>query len=306
MKTIPFKLIVLAGLFSMGMTAQRFETPVQEYKVSGDAAISIEASYAEIEIEEWSKNKVEIQGLMDVQGLPQEEAESLFNSWDISTQATSNNIKIRSSSSNFGNEYFFINSDKYLGNVLVDIPEISGMVADILDSMHFVLPEFENFPNFDINMDANIQFNEDSIAFDYEEFKNNSEYLKQWQERNKEQLERLKQELKKNREEILSQKEIQQEVMEAQKEVQKEMKQVQKEMQEEMKQAQKEMKKEMYRAQLEAKSEIERNASERENEVRRIMNDRQKVKVKKTLVIKVPKNAKLEFDVDYCKISTIN
>ena len=306
MKTIPFKLIVLAGLFSMGMTAQRFETPVQEYKVSSDAAISIEASYAEIEIEEWSKNKVEIQGLMDVQGLPQEEAESLFNSWDISTQATSNNIKIRSSSSNFGNEYFFINSDKYLGNVLVDIPEISGMVVDILDSMHFVLPEFENFPDFDINMDANIQFNEDSIAFDYEEFKNNSEYLKQWQVRNKEQLERLKQELKRNREELLSQKEIQQEVIEAQKEVQKEMKQVQKEMQEEMKQAQKEMKKEMYRAQLEAKTEIERNASERENEVRRIMNDRQKVKVKKTLVIKVPKNAKLEFDVDYCKISTIN
>lgn len=290
----------------MGMTAQRFETPVQEYKVSSDAAISIEASYAEIEIEEWSKNKVEIQGLMDVQGLPQEEAESLFNSWDISTQATSNNIKIRSSSSNFGNEYFFINSDKYLGNVLVDIPEISGMVVDILDSMHFVLPEFENFPDFDINMDANIQFNEDSIAFDYEEFKNNSEYLKQWQVRNKEQLERLKQELKRNREELLSQKEIQQEVIEAQKEVQKEMKQVQKEMQEEMKQAQKEMKKEMYRAQLEAKTEIERNASERENEVRRIMNDRQKVKVKKTLVIKVPKNAKLEFDVDYCKISTIN
>jgi len=290
----------------MGMTAQRFETPVQEYKVSSDAAISIEASYAEIEIEEWSKNKVEIKGLMDVQGLPQEEAESLFNSWDISTQATSNNIKIRSSSSNFGNEYFFINSDKYLGNVLVDIPEISGMVVDILDSMHFVLPEFENFPDFDINMDANIQFNEDSIAFDYEEFKNNSEYLKQWQVRNKEQLERLKQELKRNREELLGQKEIQQEVIEAQKEVQKEMKQVQKEMQEEMKQAQKEMKKEMYRAQLEAKTEIERNASERENEVRRIMNDRQKVKVKKTLVIKVPKNAKLEFDVDYCKISTIN
>lgn len=306
MKTIPFKLIVLAGLISMGMTAQRFETPVQEYKVSSDAAISIEASYAEIEIEEWSKNKVEIKGLMDVQGLPQEEAESLFNSWDISTQATSNNIKIRSSSSNFGNEYFFINSDKYLGNVLVDIPEISGMVVDILDSMHFVLPEFENFPDFDINMDANIQFNEDSIAFDYEEFKNNSEYLKQWQVRNKEQLERLKQELKRNREELLGQKEIQQEVIEAQKEVQKEMKQVQKEMQEEMKQAQKEMKKEMYRAQLEAKTEIERNASERENEVRRIMNDRQKVKVKKTLVIKVPKNAKLEFDVDYCKISTIN
>jgi hypothetical protein len=307
MKKIPFKLIVLAGLVTMGMTAQRFETPLQEYKVSSDAEISIEASYAEIEIEEWSKNKVEIQGVMDVQGLPQDEAESLFNSWDISTQAVSNKITIRSISSNYGNEYFFINNDKYLGNVVIDIPEISGMVVDILDSMNFVLPEFENFPDFDFNMNPNFRFNEDSIAFDYEEFKKNGEYLKEWQERNKEQLYRLKKELKENQAEIaIQQKEIQQEVREAQKEVQKEMKQVQKEIQEEIKQAQKEMKKEMYRAQLEAKTEIERNASEREHEVRRIMNERQKVKVKKTLVIKVPKNAKLEFDVDYCKISTVN
>ena len=26
---------------------------------------------------------------------------------------------------NFGNDYFFINSDKYLGNVIVDIPEVT-------------------------------------------------------------------------------------------------------------------------------------------------------------------------------------
>lgn len=296
MKKIPFKLIVLAGLVTMGMTAQRFETPLQEYKVSSDAEISIEASYAEIEIEEWSKNKVEIQGVMDVQGLPQDEAESLFNSWDISTQAVSNKITIRSISSNYGNEYFFINNDKYLGNVVIDIPEISGMVVDILDSMNFVLPEFENFPDFDFNMNPNFRFNEDSIAFDYEEFKKNDEYLKEWQERNKEQLERLKKELKENQAEIAIQ----------QKEIQKEIKEVQKEVQKEMKLAQKEIQREIQRAQIEARADIQRNASEREHEVRRIMNERQKVKVKKTLVIKVPKNAKLEFDVDYCKISTVN
>lgn len=314
MKKIPFKLIVLVGLFTMGMTAQRFETPMQEYKVSNDASISIEASYAEIEIEEWSKNRVEIQGIMDVQGLPEEEAQSLFDSWDISTQADASKIKIRSNSSNFGNEYFFINNDKYLGNVMVDIPEMSGMVVDILDSMHFVLPEFDNFPDFDVNMNPNIQFNDESIVFDYEEFKENSEYLAEWQERNKEQLEILKKELKVNKAELeRNQKEMEREIMEAQKEVQREMKMAQKEIQEaqkeiqrEMKLAQKEIQREVSRAQLEARTEMQRNASEREHEVRRIMRDRQKVKVKKTLVIKVPKNAKLEFDVDYCKISTSN
>lgn len=318
MKKIPYKLIVLVGLITIGMTAQRFETPLQEYKVSSDASISIAASYAEIEIQEWSKNRVEIYGVMDVQGLPEEEAQSLFDSWDISTQAEANKIKIRSNSSNFGNEYFFINNDKYLGNVVVDIPEMSGMVVDILDSMNFVLPEFDNFPDFDMNMNPTIQFNTDSIAFDYEEFKNNSAYLAEWQERNKEQLEKLKKELKENKAEIeINQKEIQREIQEAQEEVQREMKMAQKEVQEaqkemqreiqrEVKLAQKEMQREVSRAQLEARAEIERSRSEREHEVRRIMRDRQKVKVKKTLIIKVPKNAKLEFDVDYCKISTTN
>ena len=309
MKKIPFKLIVFVCSLSMSMYAQQFETPIQEYKVSSDIAVSVEASYAEIEIVEWNKNKVEIQGIMNVQGLPEDEAQSLFDSWDINTQADANAIRIRSNSSNFGNEYFFFNSDKYLGNVIVDVPALTGRVVDIIDSIHFVMPELENFPDMNFEMNPNFQFNGDSIAFDYEEFKNNSEYLEQWQERNKEQLQLLKEELKVNRAELaMNQKEIQREIKEAQREVQREMKMANKEMKEEMHEAQREMQKareEMREAQFQARAEIHRETSEREHEVMRIMEDRQKVKVKKRLIIRVPKNAKLELDVDYCKITTI-
>ncbi len=306
MKKIPFKLIAFVCALSMSMYAQQFETPLQEYKVSNDIAVSVEASYAEIEIVEWNKNKVEIQGIMNVQGLPEDEAQSLFDSWDINTQADANTIRIRSKSSNFGNEYFFFNSDKYLGNVLVDIPALTGRVVDIIDSIHFVMPELENFPDMNFEMNPNIQFNSDSIAFDYEEFKNNSEYLEQWQERNKEQLQLLKEELKENQVELaMNQKEIQREIKEAQREVHREMKMVNVEMKKEMHEAQRVMQKEMKVAKEEMKREIHRESSEREHEVIRIMEDRQKVKVKKRLIIKVPKNAKLELDVDYCKITTI-
>ena len=309
MKKIPFKLIAFVFTLSMSMYAQQFETPLQEYKVNSDISVSVEASYAEIEIVEWNKNKVEIQGIMNVQGLPEDEAQSLFDSWDINTQADANAIRIRSNSSNFGNEYFFFNSDKYLGNVIVDVPALTGRVVDIIDSIHFVMPELENFPDMNFEMNPNFQFNGDSIAFDYEEFKNNSEYLEQWQERNKEQLQLLKEELKVNRAELaMNQKEIQREIKEAQREVQREMKMANKEMKEEMHEAQREMQKareEMREAQFQARAEIHRETSEREHEVMRIMEDRQKVKVKKRLIIRVPKNAKLELDVDYCKISTI-
>ena len=50
---------------------------------------------------------------------------------------------------------------------------------------------------------------------------------------------------------------------------------------------------------------IEKGAKEREYQIKKIMEKRQKVKVKKTIRIKVPKNARLQMDVDYCKITTI-
>lgn len=303
MNNTRFKLGTLACLFAMSLYAQQFETPLQEYKANSDVAVTIEASYSEIEIIEWNKNKVEVQGIMTVQGLAEEEAQKLFNDWDISAQATPEKISIRSVSSNFGNEYFFIHSDKYLGNVVVDIPHISSTIVEIMDSVNFVLPEFENFPDIDINIPQSFHFDHDSIDFDFQEFQNSSEYLKQWQEENKEQLERLKEELKENRAEmVMNQKEMQKEIERAKREVEKAMKEVRKEMIE----AEVKVKEEMAQYNAERKIMIEKGAKEREYQIKKIMEKRQKVKVKKTIRIKVPKNARLQMDVDYCKITTIN
>ncbi len=293
-----FKILIVLFSFTIGIQAQRFVKPLQEFKVGSNTEVSIKASYAEIEIVEWNKNKVEVEGIMEIQGLPEDEAQDIFDSWDISAQANSDKISIRSSSSNFGNEYFFINSDKYIGNVVVDIPEVSDRVIDIIDSIHFVLPEFENFPDINFEMDQNFQFSGDSIAFDYEEFQKNSEYLLQWQEENKEQMKIIKKELKENQAEMARQ----------QKEMQKEIKEMQREAMEEARLHAREAQRQVREEQQKVREEHRRavtSARERENEVKRIIENRQKVKIKKTLRIKVPRNAKLEMDVDYCKISTI-
>lgn len=299
MKSTHFKLLILSFSLSLSSFAQEFTKPMQEFKVGSNTKISIEASYTEIEIVEWSKNKVEVEGVMSIQGLPEDEAKAIFDSWDISAQADAENIKIRSSSSNFGNEYFFINNDKYHGNVVVDIPDVGAMVVDMLDSMNFILPELENFPDIEFNMDQNFRVMGDSIAFDYKEFEKNSEYLEEWQEEHKEQMKVLKKELK----------ESQVEMMREQKEMQREMKEMQREAMEEARIQAREVQVQAREAQREIQIErsvmIAKGAKEREFEVQRIMRDRQKVKIKKTLRIKVPRNAKLEMDVDYCKISTI-
>jgi len=299
MKRKHFKILILLFSFSLSSYAQQFTKPLQEFKVGSNTEVSIEASYAEIEIIEWNKNKVEIEGIMSIQGLSEDEAQDIFDNWDISAQANSDKISIRSSSSNFGNEYFFINSDKYVGNVIVDVPEISARVIDMIDSIHFVLPEFENFPDINFEMDQNFQFTGDSIAFDYDEFQKNTEYLVEWQEENKEQMKIIKKELKESQAEVArEQQKMQKEIKEIQREAMEEARLHAREAQVEMREAQNQVREERTRV-------VAESAREREYEVKRILENRQKVKIKKTLRIKVPRNAKLEMDVDYCKISTI-
>lgn len=303
MKQLHFKLFILTCSISVTVIAQQFTKPLQEFKVGGSTEVSIEASYAEIEIIEWNKNKVEIEGSMSIQGLPENEAREIFDSWDISAKANADKITIRSSSSNFGNEFFFINNDKYMGNVIVDIPEISEKVIDIIDSMHFVLPDLESFPDVDLNFNPNFQFAGDSIAFDFEEFQNNEEYLEQWQQEHKEEMKKIKQELKANQAELARhQQQMKIEIREAQREAAQKARIHAREAQQE---ARAHLNEERHRMNEERRREMERNAQKREIEVQRIIQDRQKVKIEKTLRIKVPRNAKLEMDVDYCKISTI-
>ena len=68
MKSTHFKLLIFSFSLSLSSFAQQFTKPLQEFKVGSNTKISIEASYAEIEIVEWSKNKVEVEGIMSIQG----------------------------------------------------------------------------------------------------------------------------------------------------------------------------------------------------------------------------------------------
>ena len=61
MKNLRYSIALVLSLFFGTLSSQEFKTALNEFKVDENATISIEASYAEIEIEEWNKNKVEVQ-----------------------------------------------------------------------------------------------------------------------------------------------------------------------------------------------------------------------------------------------------
>lgn len=311
MRNLLYKIGLLVLAMAPVVNGQEYRTAVQEFKVDPSSVISIEASYAEIEIQEWSKNRVEVEGIMSVQGLPEKEAQAMFDSWNIKTQQEDKKVTIRSKGNGPGSEYFFINSDKYIGNVMVDIPKITARALDAIDSVHFILPEYEFYA--DMNFDFDFDFDEEAMQFDYQAYKKDSEaYMKEWKERNKEQLQAMKEHLKENEERIREHtqkiKEEQQRIKEEQKRMHEKEVQRQKELHQEREKQMREREREMARREVEMKErrqEMEERAQEREVAIRRIMEDRQKVKVKRKLRIRVPRNARLELDVDYCKISKV-
>ncbi|MGA9269865.1 MAG: hypothetical protein WBV45_04525, partial [Lutimonas sp.] len=69
--------------------------------------------------------------------------------------------------------------------------------------------------------------------------------------------------------------------------------------------AEREVELEVREAERQARK-AEKEVMKRQTEIQRILEDRQKIKVKRILKVKMPKNAKLEMDVDYCKITTVN
>ena len=287
MKKIQYKPMIAMLLLTGLMSAQEFKTPVSQFQVDNQATVSIEASYTEIEIEEWNKNRVEVQGVMHVEGMSESEARAIFDAWHIEVENTGNEVYIEAKSSRFGNDYFFIHNDKYLGNVVIDIPDVSAHILEALDSVHFVLPEITEFPGIDYDFDFDMDLDYESLNFDYEAFKEDSKYLKEWQARNKEQLKRLKEELSKSQAKMLAK----------QKEMEKK----------EMIALQDREKAEKYARQAEKEAkEVAKAMQERQFEIQKIIEKRQKIKVKRTLKVKMPKNAKLEMDVDYCKITTVN
>jgi len=319
MKRLKYNILSFLFLISIMAQAQEYEKPLQEFNVKRGATIKIKASYQEIEIEEWNKNKVSIQGIFQAEGLPKNEARSVFDQWNINSLKEGNTVEINSKSYGFGDSYYFLNNNKYLGPVDLKIDDLNRNIIVEMDSLFF-MPSIENFPDY--NFDFDFDFGADTITFDFERFQKDKNYMKEWQEKNKANFKKLEEQLKKNKE---LQKKIEKEnVLRAEEMVKmnavqaEKMAELNKQRMERMAKAneirlERMAKLNERRAELNKKRVLElekRNKKQhqmmllKKQRLDEIMDKRSKIKVKKILRIKVPKGVKLEMDVDNCRIVT--
>lgn len=312
-------------LFAIGflgtISAQKFDKKFTEnFKVNKDVEVQINASNTDINVTTWNKNEVQVDAYIEIDGITKEEAEKYFKNWNFEALGNKSKVKINANDSFMGR---FGNNFTYLDNMNFDFtfPDM-----DFSDIEVIKIPDMDfdfDFDDFNIDLkdleigsldldemverDGDYEFrwkdDERDIKItskkEWEAFKKTDDYkklkkeLEEGKKKVKEQLRVSKIKIQKDREKIKK------ELLENRKKIKEELAKARVEI--------KKINKEEIRKSLEkAKQSIKEMKINFSNENGEIIINGKKVKVKRRLEIKVPKNATFDLNTRHCKVKLPN
>ena len=317
MKTLQYKIIIALLSIGIAANAQKFDKKyTEEFNTKDNVTIDLNTRHTDIEIETWNKNKVVIEATIEIVGATEERAKEIIKNWQFKALGNTNEIEIISKTYGLYGKRIIVSENNdliHINDLDFDfvVPEVSVGNLAILDSLHIVMPDAVHFPELMVIPEMNdFNFSFDSLTFDYEKYKNDENYLKQWQEEMKKNLAKMRIELKEN---SVRMKENTAQLQEELKAAQEERKIQLKEHAEQRKEAakQRQLHEEMRREALihkQKKQEVKRrdhlesrkrDLAERRIEIKNILADRDKIKINRVIKIKAPKGAKFTMDVSY-------
>lgn len=305
-------IVTLIAICFLGTTfAQKFDKKFTEkFKVNKDVEVAINASNTEINVSTWSKNEVQVQAFIEVEGLSKEEAEKYFKNWNFEALGNKSKVKITSQGNNslgLRNDFIIFNDTDFNFSD-IEIPDIE-------------MPDFEAIVIPEMNFDFDFDFDGMHILEDLEDLDeivgNDGEYSFEWNDgedkisiKSKKEWEAFKKSKKyKELKEKMSAAKIKmrKNLLEAKKSLRKIKV---KEIKEGLAKARLEIKKidkeKIKRELVIAKKHImEMKMNHNSNSSDLTINGK-KIKIKKRLEIKVPKNATFNLNTRHCKVKLPN
>lgn len=309
-QTRKFKLTILNFLvFSVVAFAQK-ETKnfTETFKVNSDVEVDINTSYADVKFETWNKNTVEVEATIEVEGLSKEEAEEYFKSWNFEAVGNSSKVSVTTRPMHWSpqNQDITLVSDFDFDFDLENVVPAEVIIPEI--------PPLPPLPPLPVNFE--------NFSFDYEAYKQDGDkYLERWKksfnenfnEDFKANLDKWKQEVEKQREAVqIHKKEIE--------EYRNEIRQQHTETMEKHRAAMKDAAEERKKAMHEQRIIIKKSINEAQEATREAMDElresgskpnvfyfssgtNKKLKVKKTIKIKMPKKAKIKMNVRHGEVT---
>lgn len=160
-------LLVALLVITFGYSQSKKRTKKEVFTVNKDVTLEINTSHVDIEFDTWNKNKIEIEATIEVEDATEEEMEAYLKKWNFKAIGNSEKVTVTSKSHSLlsGNGQFV-----FADPVIVEQIEIPTII--------------ENFPVIEPVPDLPIMVLEslDDIKFDYEAFEKDGEaYMKKWQ-----------------------------------------------------------------------------------------------------------------------------
>jgi hypothetical protein len=312
-KTYKHKILVITLLFTTLIFAQKHDKKVSEtFNVNSDAIVDITTRYADVTIETWNKNTVSVEGVWETDGLSKDESNKLFDNVNFEALGNMNKVVI-TSKSNRHNALFITEFDDFDFNFNFDsIANIGNLFSH---DFHFEIPEAPEMPEMPEmpeiaetpEMPEIMISHLSKIEFDHEEYEKDKEgYMLKF----KKKQEDWEKELEEKIEPQMKAYEKQMEKWEKEnaprlKKMEEKMAKWHKENEPKMKEF--ELKMQAWEKENEPKMKafelkMEKMGKEMEAKYNNLIESKHKnhgSKIKKTLLIKIPKTAKVKLDVRY-------
>lgn len=275
-------LLVTATLFSQN----RKQNFTESFVVKSNVVVEINTSNTEVTVEHWNKNEVFVEAVIEVEGVTVEESRSLFDSWDIEALGNSSKVVITSHPKFTKGEFHFEHDFDF--NFDFDFEPV------IAYSYHFNSDSFPSPPEMPkVVIDKLHNMEWDQKAYE----KDKDGYLKQWEK----DQEKWAKEIEKKFEPMME--EYEKEMEKWEEEFSKKYEPKMKEYEEKMEKWEKEMEPKL-KAQEKKLAKMEKEIVVKVERIEREIERQQEnsKKVKTSIIIKIPKNARVDVDSHKGKI----
>ncbi len=305
-------LLVALLVITFGYSQSKKRTKKEVFTVNKDVTLEINTSHADVEFDTWNKNKIEIEATIEVEDATDEEIEKYFNKWNFKAIGNSEKVTVTSKGSRL-----------LLGNSLQFVYPNSGFVEQIETPIIANLPHIQPVPELPSMIIESL----DDVKFDYEAYKKDGEaYMKKWQkqwknsfdeEKFKEGMEKWKESFEKSQDMLI---ELQGKVVKNQKRF-KNSKAYKKQLEkvEKLAKISKDLEKDKVKEQEELLKLLEEgqngqffnlnnnnmnfNINTNDDNLFFISSGNKRLKVKKTIKIRMPKKAKLKLNVRHGEVT---
>ncbi|MFD2826268.1 DUF4097 family beta strand repeat-containing protein [Leeuwenhoekiella polynyae] len=156
--------------------AQTKTTKLDErFSTSSDAAIIADTQYADVVFDDWNKNEVAVEAVIESEDLSKEEIEQLLESWQISVQGNSSGVRIISRGAPAAVTVALGNTQMRGVNDLIS--SSMQMMKPVMQNM--ISPMLEQFSS--MQLPAEYYKGMNAISFDYQAYKRDgTKYLEQY------------------------------------------------------------------------------------------------------------------------------